>query len=281
MKRTLTNSNRDNLIASSLWTNKIKKDCISRSVFFTIRENRVDLYHKGGLLFHFDKNDYKTHIKYASVITSDNDDEKNYLTEKELSKFKLADSFVATYERIKENCSKYSGVEAQGVSQIYHKHSFLSDSNVVVLDIEVSFKSTQKDKKQDRIDIVLFNKQTKTLQFVEAKHYSNKEIWAEGKPKVLGQLSRYENQIKQNKVEILSEYCNLVNTINEIFNTSLPEPVDFDEKVTLLIFGFDADQRDGRLKRLIKKNPIYKGIKIYANGNSKKLTLLQFGIPYL
>lgn len=251
-----------------MWINKLKADCIDQKLFFAIRENRIDLYHKGGRLFCFDKIEYKTHIKYASVITNDLLDDKDYLTESQLSNYKLAIDFETNYGRIKENCSNYSGVEAKGVSDLYHKHSFLSEKDdVVVLDIEVSFESEEEGKKHDRIDIVLLNKLTKTLQFVEAKHFSNKEIWSKTTPKVLTQLRRYESQINRRQSEILLEYTGLVKTLNKVFDISLPEPIDFDKKVTLLIFGFDADQKAGRLKRLIIENPQYKGIRNYSKGD--------------
>jgi hypothetical protein len=59
--------------------------------------------------------------------------------------------------------------------------------------------------------------------------------------------------------------------MNEIFNLSLPKPKNIEDKVTLLIFGFDNDQKSGRLKRLITKNKQYAGIKIYSIGNIKKV----------
>ena len=268
MKRVLKNSISDKLLKNSLWLNKLEKDCRTQNVFFTIRNNQVDLYHKGGLLFCFDNSGFKTHIKYASVITPN---EKDYLTEKELTTYKLASDFETNHLRIKENCKNYSGIEALGVSNIYHNNSYLSNNNVVVLDIEISFESLNKENKQDRIDILFFNKSTKTLQFVEAKHFSNNEIWSKTTPKVINQINRYESQIKKRKIEILSEYKEYVKNINKIFGISLPEPIDIDEKVTLLIFGFDNDQKKGRLKELVIKKPEYKGIKLYPIGNVKKI----------
>ena len=270
MKRKLNQTIANDFLNSSLWLNKIKNDCLSQKVFLTIRDNRIDLYYKGGLLFCYDKNGFKTHVKYASVITLDADG-KNYLTESQLSSFKLASDFESNYSRIKENCSNYSGIEACGVSDLYHKHSYLSDCNVVVLDIEVSFESFSEKKKHDRIDIVLLNKVTRTLHFVEAKHFSNGEIWSEDKPQVIAQINRYESQIRNRKTEILSEYVEYVKTINGIFGISLPEPIDFEKNVTLLIFGFDNDQKKGRLKSLILKNPKYSGIKNYSKGNIKNI----------
>jgi hypothetical protein len=62
-----------------------------------------------------------------------------------------------------------------------------------------------------------------------------------------------------------------VKIVNEIFGISLPEPIDFEKNVTLLIFGFDNDQKKGRLKSLILKNPVYRGIKNYSIGNIKQI----------
>ncbi len=160
-----------------LWLKLLKKDCEAGTVFLAIRETKIDFYHKGGRLFSFDGTSFRTHIKYAAVIDEDEEKDADYLTEEQLSKRKLISEFGAHYARIKENCASYSGDEAKGVSDIYHKHSYLSKSEVFVLDIEVSFKSYDESKKQDRIDILLFNKKTKELQFVEAKNYLNKEIF--------------------------------------------------------------------------------------------------------
>lgn len=264
MKRTLESKVELDLINSSLWKNKLLNDCKAQNVFLAIRDNKIGFYHKGGLLFSFDKFGYKTHIKYAAVIPSNG---RDYLTEAELSEHKLSPDFESNYSRIKENCSKYSGIEDDTVSKIYHKHSYLSNSEIVILDIEVSFKSFDEEKYQDRIDILLFNKKTQTLKFVEAKHYSNKEIWSRTTPKVIGQINKYENQIKQRTPAILKEYVGYVKTINTLFEKDLPEPLKIDPKVTLLIFGFDNDQLKGKLKNLIINKVEYEGINVYPRGS--------------
>jgi len=268
MKRRLEKIIEDKLIASSLWSNKIEQDCKKQNVFLAIRDNRIDLYYNGGKLFGYDSNGYKTHLKYASAITAN---DKDYLTESELSFYRLASDFESNYQRIKENCSNYSGIEASGVSDLYHKHSYLSNSNVLVLDIEISFESLNEKNNQDRIDILLYNKDSKTLQFVEAKHFSNKEIWSKTTPKVISQIKRYESQIAKRKSEILLEYTEYVKIVNAIFAISLPEPTDIEDNVTLLVFGFDNDQKNGRLKKLITKNPAYSGIQNYSIGNIKQI----------
>ena len=268
MKRRLGKIIEDKLIASSLWSTKIEQDCKNQNVFLAIRDNRFDLYHNGGKLFCYDSSGFKTHLKYASVITASG---KDYLTESELSTYRLASDFETNYQRIKENCSNYSGIEASGVSDIYHKHSYLSNSNVLVLDIEISFESLDEKNNQDRIDILLYNKNSTTLQFVEAKHFSNKEIWSRTTPKVISQIKRYESQIAIRKSEILLEYTEYIKIVNGIFGISLPVPTAIDDNVTLLIFGFDNDQKNGRLKNLITKNPAYSGIQNYSIGNIKQV----------
>ncbi len=260
----------ENLLESSLWKNKLLNDCNHQKIFLSNRNNNIALYYKGGKLFSFNGDDYSTHIKYAAVIESKG---KDYLTETELRTHKLLHNFENSYERIKENCKQYSGVEATGVSEIYNKHSYLSGEDIIVLDVEVSFKSNNENKKQDRIDILLFDKETKTLQFVEAKHISNNEIWSTNTPKVISQIKRYEEQIKVKKTEILKRYEKHINSLNHIFNTTLPIPEKIDSKVTLLIFGFDTNQRTGRIDELIIKNPAYKGMSVYPKGNTKGLVI--------
>jgi hypothetical protein len=141
----------------------------------------------------------------------------------------------------------------------------------VVLDIEISLKSQITAKKQDRIDILLFNKNTGELRFIEAKHYTNNEIRSTTTPKVIAQVQGYEMLINQHRQQILAAYGNYINIANDMFSLSLPQPVSIKDKVKLWIFGFDSDQQNGNLKNniipLLKKH----GIKYYALGNPKKI----------
>lgn len=270
MKRTLSTQVKQNLINSSLWNNQIKQDCLDQKCFLALRDNIIDIYHKGGRLFEIDKKGIKTHVKYASVLDLNND----YLTEVELMNLKPIASFEAGYKRIKENCSNYSGVEASGIAVIYHNFSYLSsESAIVVLDVEIAFKSDGEGKKMDRVDILLYDTNKQKLQFVEAKHFSNADIWSTTTPKVISQIDRYQRQIEKNQATIINEYTKYVNEINDLFPISLLSPQEISTEVSLLIFGFDKNQRDGRLKELITKNPEYKGIKVYAVGDPKNCSL--------
>ena len=167
----------------------------------------------------------------------------------------------------------YSRTEDLGISHLYNKYSYLSDSNVVVLDIEIAFSAQNHAQFQDRIDLLLFNKEKKSLQFFEAKHYSNRDLWSQSSPPILDQIDRYTQQITSKKMEIIREYKKYIQVLNTMFSIDLPSPESIEEKVKLLIFGFDKDQRDGRLKTKITQNPYYKDVDLYAIGESKRATI--------
>jgi len=250
-ERNLEKSVYEKLKESNLWKDHLREDCKKQEVFLAIRDNDIGFYHRGGRLFHFDeKRGFKTHYKYASVIENTDND---YLTEKELITQKLISDFSGYYDQIKKNCKLYSGVEAQGVSEIYHKYPYSSTENIVVLDIEVSFEALDKTnaKTQDRIDILLYDVKNQSLKFVEAKHYSNGEIAPKEKPDVVKQIKNYENQVDLKGSEIINAYTKYIYAINDIFGIDLPKPKYVDKKVALLIFGFDEDQNKGRLTCII------------------------------
>lgn len=271
-KRELPRSIINKLLIDPLYINKLKKDIENGVVFPAIRpKNLIDFYYKGGRLFQYDNKEFNTHIKYAAVIDKRKND---YLKESELKHSILAPDFSTSYPRIKENCALYAGDEAKGVSNIYHKYSYATGKHeIVVLDIEVSLSSPEDDKTLDRIDILLYNTAEKKLKFVEAKHYSNKEIWSKTIAKVINQIDRYENQIKIRKTEIISGYNNYIIIANDLFNIKLPDVQDIDERVTLLIFDFDNNQKNGRLKGLIKRNQNFKDYRIYTIGGINNLIL--------
>lgn len=244
-------------------------------VFPAIRNEVVDFYHKGGRLFSYDKYGFKTHIKYASAYK---EHPEGYITESMLGNLKRIQNFTDGYKRIKENCSLYSGVEALGVSKIYENNSYAltksQNSNIVVLDIEVSFRAREKDKLQDRIDMLLFDKEKKKLIFCEAKHFSNSEIWAERAEniKVVRQIRRYSDQIRDKESQIILAYNNYIKIIKDLFQITLPEPDKICPTVPLIIFGFDRDQLQGRFKDLFKEK-VGRVIAYYPIGNVSALRL--------
>ena len=276
------------LLNSNLFQERLKKDIISGEVFPAIRNNYIDFYYKGGRLFHFDGK-FSTHIKYASVLTKDNS--SDYVYDENLKSLKKITNFVEGYERIKENCWNYNpSLESLGVSELY-KFSTASEQNkksiIKLLDIEITFSNkTQNDieefrnikqKKTDRIDILLFNTVSNELKFIEAKHYTNSEIRSNTKPKVIGQINRYTKQI-ENCENILNAYSKNLEVLKKLFPKSLevPDEININNAVGLFIFGFDTDQREGRMEYQISGNEHYKTINVYSCGNAKKTNINQF-----
>ena len=251
-----------------LW-GKLKADCEKGEVFLALRNTAISFYHKGGRLFTFDGKDFITNKKFASVINAEDGDIK----ERQLEEIKLIKNFLDGYNQIKKNCELYSGDEAKGVSYLYQKSSYLSDENYVVLDIEIVLKDDSNEK--DRIDILLYDKKSQTLRFVEAKHFSNPDLWSKSTPKVIEQIKNYEKQIKdfEKGSKLVEEYGFYIDNLSKIFDKKLPSPGYIDQKISLLIFGFDDDQKYGKLKESIFGNSEYKDkdIKIYPKGHADGL----------
>lgn len=264
-RRHLGSATIDRLRRDRLFTEKLTPDIEIGTIFPAIRAGRVDFYHKGGKLFSYNTR-FVTHKKYASAISSEND----YISESDLQqKVKIITNFSEGYEQIKENCSLYSRDEAKGISCIYHRYPFTNkDSDIVVLDVEISFKGKSQGRSQDRIDILLFNKKTQQLGFYEAKHYSNSELWAQAgtPPKVSSQIKRYQEQIQEEEQDILSQYCQYVTITNSLFGCDLPVPESIAKEVILLVFGYDRDQQR-RMDRLLLKDGSLVGIQYYCKGD--------------
>lgn len=245
-----------------------------KAVFPAIRNNRIDFYFSGGKLFSYEKGEFSTHYKYASVLIPTGEDP--YVKETQLNNLKKIESYLEGYDRIKENCSLYAGVEAIGVSELYGKYSYLSNGNkVVVLDIEVAFRAEDEadDRHMNRVDILLFDTKTATLRFYEAKHYTNKEIWSQKnkRPPVVKQVERYERQIENNEAHILGTYKSYVEILNNLFDLTLPTPKKLEKNVGLLIFGFDKNQLNGRLEELIMADRSLSGLYLYKKGDVKTM----------
>ncbi len=266
-----------------LYRDRLRKDIVEKkrkgSVFPAVRMGRIDFYHRGGKLFTYDGKVFRTHHKYAAVLNSS----KDYVTEADLKDAPPIGSFLPSYPRIKENCAVYAGDEAASVSHLYSRFSCARKSQkeeIVALDIEVSFENRDEDEpdanrkrsRQDRIDILLYNTSERRLRFFEAKLFSNVEIRASGeaKPRVVCQMERYRAQLKRREEQILEQYKNYVNVMNALFGTGLPQPESLDLEPKLYVFGFDKDQRSGRLAKDLACLRRHK-VLVYAKGRPESV----------
>ena len=170
------------------------KDIKKGDIIPAIREDRIDFYYYNSLLFQYN-GIFKTHSKFAFVP-------KEYKPTYVANGTELGEvvDFYVGYENIKERAKLYTSPESIGVHSICKAGSILNNNDYIVLDIEIAFTPNKDNnevqatidqletsKKQNRIDILLYSIKDRKLLFVEAKHYSNKEIRANDIPPVVNQ----------------------------------------------------------------------------------------------
>lgn len=257
------------LQSSSLFQEKLLPDIKKGLVFPAIRTNSLHFYYGGSRLYDFSK-DFRSHRKYIAFTKG-----KDYLSEAQANQIDLSVSFTKDYEEMKSSALTFSGIEANGLSKLYPKGPIPAPSeNPILLDIEVSFESRSEDDTQDRIDFVLFHQKKQALMFIEGKHFSNKEIISKRgtKPKVVKQIERYKNQIVSREAEILESYSRYIENLNSIFSIELPPPIHCIPHVGLYIFGFDDNQKQGRLTEIILADGSLDGIPAYSKGDPAKIS---------
>lgn len=228
------------------------------SIFPAVRNQYMSFYYKGGGLFTYQK-EFSTHFKYAFVPENIG---AAYVTETSMRNLKAVSSFFEGYEAIKERCEKYGGIEAEGVSELY-AYSAASHGDVILLDTEIALSEGK-----DRIDILLYDTLKRNLLFCEAKHFSNPGLWAakKHKPKVAGQIGRYNAAIAANTELILGQYANCVEVLNQLLGCGYSKPLSLQKKTGLLIFGYDAFQSQ-KITDLLIAGGSLNGIPHYAIGN--------------
>ena len=214
-------------------------------VFPAIRKGKIDFYHLGRKLFSFDGKAFRSNIKYLVVLDQNTSGE---VTEKGLQNLKLCQSFEAGYEQIKKNTKLYVDPESEQVSKVCKKHScFLAGAGpIVVLDIELSLTAQEEDRTADRIDLILFNQESKQIRFFEVKTFKNKELKeANGHVPVMGQIGRYKGQVANGKKYqyLLESYQEYVEIINMLFGIKIPQPESIDRDVDLLIFDYGKPEQ--------------------------------------
>lgn len=269
--RILTMEAMESLKKEQLFIEHLREDCKKGIVFPAVRQDKVDFYHKGGKLFSWSRNTgFWTHHKYASVLYPQ---PKDYIQESVLKEggVRLIGDFCEGYQRIKENCSLYSGEEKAGVAKLYHGFSCasLGDHDIVVLDIEVAFTEADELEKGSRIDIVTLEYATGKLRFFEAKIYSNQAAFPTSLEE---QLKRYDKQLNDGNQAILNAYTAHVAVINTIFDVNIPQPQDVDTTTKAIIFGFDNEQKVYLQNKLIPKGGELQK-RTYAKGDIKTADL--------
>jgi len=274
-KRELAPKIIDQLKVAPLFVKKLKADCEKGEVFPAVRDGYMSFYYAGGSLFKYGANGFSTHIKYAFVPKGSDD---CYVTQEKFGT-ELEPDFEKGYKKIKERCELYAGDEDTGVSNLYifSPVSKKKEGNIFLVDIEVAFTAEKDDKigkkrnTTDRIDILLYDNEERQLLFCEAKLFSNGETRADkGRtPAVVEQLDRYNDQIAKNEKRIREQYAKHFEVLHDLFGTNLNPPEKVYKHCGLLLFGFDNDQKKGRLEKHL---PGLGEHKCYAKGEPNDLT---------
>jgi hypothetical protein len=261
----------ENLQKEDLWK-KLKPDVRSGEVFMAIRNRYIGFYHKGSNLFNYKNGQFQTHKKFAAVIDTTSD----YITQDELATASLIKNFVSGYGNIKKLAEQYGNPEGSLVFKIFRDHSYAMPQNsIVALDTEVVFESLSDVEKSvnDRIDVLLFDKNEKKLKFIEVKRASDSRISSpvNKEPEVVAQMARYNAQIVDKRDEILKQYANYMSYVNQILGIDLPDPEKMANTAGLLVTDFDRPvQKDESHKKKIKKLKDA-GLEIYEIGKTSSV----------
>ena len=288
----------------SWWQDVLLRD----DVFIAMRNNSLNVYYRGASIFRIDdagggRIKALTHIKYLvrqqQVLAELKDD----------NSFDPSNIGWQTYEGnqtmndMVRAAADLSGLEKAGL------HPLVLGSNKVI-DVEISLlrpdaettddalpeAAKKSGVKQDRIDVVTLENRLEgvTVVFHEAKHFSNSALRAVAEPKILEQMTRYHDAITRHEKAIADRYEVVCKTLVRLHQMRIDTrkdaggrpPIDLAQAVRdvaagterlqidpnprLIVFGFDADQRDGRWERdETKLKQLMPGIKIRAIGNTK------------
>jgi len=166
---------------------------------------------------------------------------------------------------LKRSARWYAEAEKTGLHQILK-----SNRNVIDVEITLSHQSDeeaaveegkgQARRVADRIDFAAIQERGDKpyIVFFEAKRFDNSELKSkEGDPRVFGQVRRYEKFIKDNASAIGTSYkrvChNLLDLAPDRAYSSVKkvaestDQLSVDTDLRLLVFGFDDDQRVGKV----------------------------------
>lgn len=247
-----------------LYKKFLKKD---NEVFMALRKNEIDFYYKGARIYAYKlrkgflsdkKYCFNTHTTKSEIYLQD------------LNKLSVETNMIKNHKFIKANGKQYSGVEALGVSYLY-KQDYKSSKRYILLDVEIALSD---ENKNDRIDILLYDTIKGELKFVEAKHFSNGDLWSKegSKPEVVSQINRYNKKIEKYYDQILKEYQKYVDILNSTFNLNIKIPKSINKEVSLYMFGFDDNQKE-KIKTTLESDGSLDGVRHYFRGDPSKIDI--------
>jgi hypothetical protein len=168
---------------------------------------------------------------------------------------------------LKKDASYYAGAEKEGVHKILK-----NNKNIVDVEIALSVAPEKEQNSEDeieaskahadRIDFIALQRidGTARIVFFEAKRFENPELRS---MKVLGQIEKYEILIAKEKEQIETSYFKVCKNLHRLAPERWDDVVKqvaeraikpaVDPRVRLVVFGYDAGERDGIWSDLKKK----------------------------
>jgi hypothetical protein len=216
-------------------------------VFPAVRDNTMDFYYGGGVLFHFSGKTFKrdrTFEKYDPAYMGDTGLSTNKTPAGEHT---YGRDFIQSYDsfkkqnqnRFKSNNSNES--QERQYLEKYYKETYSGSvfPPVCVLDIEVRI---NEDGSARKCDMALYNSIKNMIMFVEGKLFSNGEVTCKSGscPKVISQVKRYAELIAVSDMrvkEVEKQYQNYLSIVSELFGMQwTDEPPKLIKSAKLLIF---------------------------------------------
>jgi hypothetical protein len=186
---------------------------------------------------------------------------------------------------IKRASLDYAVEEKKGIQKILMSNPNIIDLEIALTDYAVSEKTeglpAAEDKRAQapRIDFAALQKSKKgwELVFFEAKLFANSALRASGdsEPKVVQQIQTYNRMIEDQMKDIKNSYIRVCKNLFELEGISHEtkaivqgvaqgQDLTISPRPRLIIFGFDEDQKKGKLKKnvekleeLLKENPVF------------------------
>ncbi len=232
-----------------------------QGTFLAIRNDSVNVYYRGCSLIRleFNNNRLQGYVHYKYLVHPDLGDAKEYIpvlggmTQLEDHRSLIFLEDLANVGRLKDAVEPYAEEEKKGVQEIIR-------NNPNVLDVEVAISDTGT---APRIDLAALHEVDGRVEvrFYEAKLFSNPELRASQRdPKVIDQIGTYSRLLSAQRTDIEASYLKVCCNLSALDGVAERHPerdellksiaagsarLHINTKPHLLVFDFDADQRDG------------------------------------